>query len=69
MRIIFLLLTLFIFSFGSETKIFYINGIDTNGKIDCGGKTKDINITNYAINHFGKLILTKRQNGYDCSFQ
>jgi hypothetical protein len=41
----------------------------TKGQIQCGNKTKDINVTKYLVNNFGKIVLTKNLNTYDCNFK
>jgi hypothetical protein len=41
----------------------------TKGQIQCGNKVKDINVTKYLVNNFGKIILSKSGNSYDCNFQ
>ena len=41
----------------------------TKGQIQCGNKVKDVNVTKYLVNNFGKIVLTKTSDSYDCSFQ
>ena len=55
---------------GTYTLDWVFNDVNiTSGLIECGGSQKSVSIVKSSTNHFGKAIITKTKDGYECGLE